>query len=645
MNKLFFFRIVLLIILFAIVFFITNGTIKFAYWLSNVYIMFTCFLALIICFKYDALKYIFEKLKKRKFLYSTLVIIGFFALINLIYYFVTKNYVIDDWYDLYYIQSKNAQKLLLSFIFIPEYYSDINIFKMTLLEAVFSFVFIIIAQLREKLESKVKNHVSFTNYGAIGYVLDRVIKNIFRYKLLIIFYILVLTISSKYRYVYYAKMIGTSILILSVICFIIKNYLSIKKCINKNNQKYGKENLVIVVSQDSEEFSMLGDFINPLYKFYKYNTSSIGKSLIVDAKDYTFVSYDVIRYRLIKTTEYKTKSYVILLKNDIYLFVIDDYRIDIYQEKINKIIGDCNKFIIFPKFNFPGFQIKKENLKGKFLLRYRSKFDLKAVIDVLNLKEDDISLKEQVLDVLNCINQKENSDKNIYIKYSLNTIIKSFNYIEYFYSLLKICEYIIHYMGLKNVINDPQKIIDKKIRVKDGGLSAWRDSINYEKSYDKKSKEDEKIIHSVIELRKILEFKTDYNENYIFEFKKDLCKTIIDIRNNLLGHGVITYDISERIVKYLFVIAKEFINIFENIDVTIDEDEKIKKIFAEDIKAIYKDNKFVYLYSKMNRNKPKNFPEYLNYETGKRMAEGNISEKMDKIWSPSEIEGTLGRFM
>lgn len=643
MNKLL--RIILLIILFVIVFLITKGTITFAYWYSTVYIIFTSFLALLICFKYDALKYIFEKTKKRKFLYSTIVIISFFVLINLIYYFGPKNYVIDDWYDLYYSQSKNAEKVLLSFIFIPEYYGDINILKMTLLESIFSFAFIIIAQLREKMEKKVKNYASITNYGVIGYVLDRVIKNIFRYKLFIIFFILVLTISSKYRYVYYVKMAGISILILSVICFIIKNYLSIKKCINKNKQKYGKDNLVIVASQDSREFSMLGDFINPLFKFYKYNTTSIGKSLLVDAKDYVFVSYDVIRYRLIKTTEYNAKSYVILLKNDIYLFVIDDYRMGIYQEKINKIIGNCDKFIIFPKFNFPGLQIKKENLKGKFLLRYRSKFDLKAIIEVLNLKEDDISLKEAVLDLFNSISQKENSDKNIYIKYSLNTILKSFNYIEYFYSLLKICEYIIHYLGLKDVINAPQKIIDKKIRVKDGGLSAWRDSINYDKTYNRTLAEDEKIISSLINLRKILEFKTEYNENYIFKFKKDLCKTIIDIRNNLLGHGVITYDVSERIVKYLFVVAKEFVNIFENIDITIEEDEEIKKIFAEDIKAIYKEDKFIYLYSKMNKNKSKDFPEYLNYETGKRMSNGNIFEMLDRIWAPSEIEETLGRFM
>ena len=36
---------------------------------------------------------------------------------------------------------------------------------------------------------------------------------------------------------------------------------------------------------------------------------------------------------------------------------------------------------------------------------------------------------------------------------------------------------------------------------------------------------------------------------------------------------------------------------------------------------------------------------YSNYETGKRIADGDISEKMDKIWSAEDIEEALGKFM
>ncbi len=673
-------RVILLIILFTIVFLVTNETITFAYWYSDVFILFTCFLALITCFKYDAIKYIFEKVKKHKFIFATIVVIAFFTLVNLIYYFVLQFCEIDDWYSHISSHSENEVEVLLSFAFLPEWYSDINVFNMTLLETIFSLIFIIIAQAREKLEQKANQYATATKYGVIGYILDRLVKNIFKYKLLIIFFIFLLTISSKFLIVYYAKIAGVSILALAAICFIIKNYLSIKKCIDKNSQKYGKEILAIVVSQDSKYFSFVGDFVNPLYKFYKYNTSSIGKSLIVDAKDYVFVSYDAIRYNLINSNEYKIKAYAIFLKPKYYSMYIEEISIDMYQKGIDEMIGDYDKYIIFPKFKHM-LGLDADKLSGKFIFRYKNNFDINALIAVLNLTEDDINLKEEVLDELVYIYQKEinanlerlkenvntksvedlkntlmskinnldeekiKENKNIYIKYGLNTILKSFNYIEYFYSLLKICEYIIHYMGLKNVINNPQEILDRKIRVKEGGLASWRDSIDYDKSYNNNLDEDAEIIDTVIKLRNLLDLKTNYSDTYKFEFKKDLCSTVIDIRNNLLGHGVVTYDVSERIVKYLFIITKEFIKIFESIDVTIEEDEKIKKIFGEDIMAIYKENKFVYLYSKMNKSKPKDFPEYLNYETGKRIADGNISEKMDKIWTPAEIEETLGKFM
>ena len=679
MFTLFCLRIFALIAVFSIVYLDINSIISLYPWHSNVFILFTSFIALIICFKYDVIKYIFEKVKKHKFIFSLIAIIVFFAIINLIYYYVPQFFEIQNLNYLDYIEEDDGLEIAKSFVFLPEWFdADLNVFTMTLFESIFSFVFIIIAQAREKLEQKANQYATITKYSIFGYIFDRIVKNIFRYKAFIIFFIMILTISSKFLIVYYVKLVGISVLALTIICFIIKNYLSIKKCLDKNKQKYGKEHLVIAVSQDSKDFSFVGDFVNPLHKFYKYNTTSIGKSLLVDAKNYVFVSYDAIRYNLINSSEYKIKAYSIFLKFDYNACLIEEISIDRYQQKIDTLIGDYDKYIIFPKFkHMLGLDVDK--LSGKFIFRYKNNFDINALISVLNLNENDIKLKEEVLDEVVYIYQKEISNnleklkenvdmqnmyelknnlmgkinnldeekikqnKNIYIKYSLNTILKSFNYIEYFYSLLKICEYIIHYMGLKNVINNPQEILDRKIRVKDGGLAAWRDSINFDKSYDKNSEEDAEIINSVIELRTILEFNVEYKESHTF--KKDLCKTIIDIRNNLLGHGVITYDVSERIVKYLFIITKACINIFGGIGVPIEEDEKIKKIFGEDIKAIYKENKFVYLYSKMNKSKPKDYPEYLNYETGKRIADGNISEKMDKIWTPAEIEETLGKFM
>ena len=420
--------------------------------------------------------------------------------------------------------------------------------------------------------------------------------------------------------------------------------MSIKKCIYKNKQKYGKENLVIVAYTDCTKFSFNGDFINLLHKFSKFDEKNIGKDLLIDAKKYNFISYDAIRYKLINANQYKNVGYSIFLKFNFDAFLYANYSFEKEGKSINEITNGNNKFIVFPKHYWYYEKSNINILNKKYIFRYRNKFDIKPIIEVLNLNEDDINIKHQISDELNKINEVGEKSKNIYITYSLNKILNSFNYIEYFYSLLKICEYIMHYMALKNIINNPQEIIDKKIKIKTGTLAVWRDSINYDKVYTKDSKSDIKIVDSMIKLRTILNFKTNYDDNYIFEFKKDVCKIIIDIRNNLLGHGVITYDVSERIVKYLLTITKEFITIFESLDVTIEEDEKIKNIFVNDIYAICKEGEYTYLYNQTNP-KDEEAKEYLNYETGKRKVTKNIPENMDKIWLPNEIEESLKRYM
>ena len=637
-------KLILFIIFYIFVFVFTNETINNGYIYSNMFIAFSCFITLVTCFKYDMIKLIFEKARKNKLIYSSIVIFIFFLFINLVYYFVPQFCDIQDWANLIFNEVENIQENFLALVFLPVWYDDIDIAKMTLIESVFSIIFVILAQIRENFEREANQYERVTKYGIIGYIFDKILKFIFKYKLFIIFFIYILTISSRYLKIYQIKNIGISAISLAGIIFIIKNYISIKKCIEKNKQKYGKEDLIIVAYTDSMAFSFNADYISLLHKFSKFDKKNFGKDLLIDAKKYNFIHYDAIRYNLINVNDYKNIAYSIFLKFNFKAFVYGNYSFEDEGKSINEIINGNNKFIVFPKHSWYYEQNNIDVLNKKYIFRYRNKFDIKPIIDVLNLNEDDINIKYQISDELNKINEVEEKSKNIYITYSLNKILNSFNYIEYFYSLLKICEYIMHYMALKNIINNPQEIIDKKIKIKTGTLAVWRDSINYDKVYNKSSKSDIEIIDSVIKLRTILNFKMNYDDNYSFEFKKDICKIIIDIRNNLLGHGVITYDVSERIVKYLLIIAKEFIAIFETLDVTIEEDEKIKNIFANDIYAIYKEGKYTYLYNQTNP-KDEESKEYLNYETGKRKVTKNIPENMDKVWSTSEIEENLKRYM
>ena len=172
-------KLILFIIFYLIVFVFTNKTINYGYIYSSMFIAFSCFMTLVTCLKYDVIKLIFEKEKKNKLIYSCIVIFIFFLFINLIYFIVPQFCDIQDWADLIYNEVDNIQENFLALFFLPVWYDDIDIAKMTLIETVFSIIFIIVAQIRENLEKEANQYENTTKYGMIGYVFDKMLKYIY----------------------------------------------------------------------------------------------------------------------------------------------------------------------------------------------------------------------------------------------------------------------------------------------------------------------------------------------------------------------------------------------------------------------------------------------------------------------------------
>ena len=127
---------------------------KDSYILSNLNIAFIIFFTLITSFKYNILKENIENENKNKFLKCTIIVIISFIIINAIYIIVPKCYEIND----FLIIDDELHKLrLMDFIFLPKYYEDINILKMTCLETIFSLILVYIAYLREtKTQGNIK---------------------------------------------------------------------------------------------------------------------------------------------------------------------------------------------------------------------------------------------------------------------------------------------------------------------------------------------------------------------------------------------------------------------------------------------------------------------------------------------------------
>lgn len=498
-----------------------------------------------------------------------------------------------------------------------------------------------------------------------AYIFESLSKVLIKYSFPIAFFIYISSISSKYYYIKLLKEFGIFIILMLVIYLIIKYIIILKRCREKNKTKIGKENLIILVSSNNTEVELTDAFRNPLNMFKKFSTTKAPSDLMIEGSKYTFVNYTAVRNKLLDIKKFKNIAYLFILNKEIYT-----NKKTALEEFIQKVEEDNQKFIIYePKFFGKDIQTKLgKTLSKKYPYRYVRKINTKEIIHIVNLTKQDDILKKNCYTLLNFVKEKDKenylaayknaskedlskfeSDKNKYIKYALNSILNSFNHIEYFYALLKMSEYVIHYTGLKVIIDAPEKV--DKTDVKSGTLASWRkciNSSNFNKEYKIGDSEEGRLvkskdlISSIIEIRKILNLKNKrLNETYYFI--EDLSKIIADIRNNLAAHGSISYDLAKTIVMPLFDITCTLIQDFEELNFTIKEDDIIHRIFSKDITAISKDKGEIYLYSNTVTEKEDDeekdlYRERLNYETGKRkVIDTIITINIDKRLSNQDI--------
>lgn len=646
-------KAIILCIILLLCFNVDNSIIFNGYALSNMHIAFILCFAIITSYKYYIFKLCIENRSKNKFLKTAIFLIIFFIIINVIYIIVPKNIEVNNWME---NLSRGQEIKLRDFTFLPYYFNTINILKMTAIETIFSLILVYIAYIREKKKA-----------GYFSYILDRILKTSYRYNLAITFLIYILTVQNKFLTVKTVKYIGIAILFLVVLLKIVKNYLVIRSCKNKNKEKYGKENLIIVVTSTNFTFSFSEHIINPLYKFFRYDNKNLVKSLLVTGKMYTFVLYDAIRYEMIKKEQYKNISYLIIINEDI---LYSQNKAKAFKEKIEEITTKNSKFMFYITKSFLNKSQIVSEIKNKYSFRIKNKIDVKDTLEMAMLKPEADILKEKIKKLLEYIENKEINnyiekkksdnkiaeEKNIYLKYGMNLILNSFNYIEYFYTMLKMSEYVIHYMGLKSLIEE--KIITNQ-EVDNIKQATWRNFVKLKKEYSSKNKEkiegivsQEDIINSIIEMRKVINkteigkcnYKEELKDTYTF---KDICQTVADIRTKILVHGVILPLIAEKHINDLFNILFILVKEFEELNITIEDDEKIKNIFKKDLLAVYRYSERLFLYSNpVIEDKEIKYNECMNYETGKKkIIDAEATINLDEIVTMEKIDKQLEKWV
>lgn len=623
-----------------------------AEWTSTeLYCYYIAFISVFISTKYDVFRYIIED-KKRKEMSSLIrTIVRYMIGAILIFVVLPKVYQPKDWFFTNYMELKEngaILKFMLDFLLLPIHYPSINIEKMILCEMIFSAIFVWLYYIRTRKSKRIKE-----------YVIERALKIFYALNYLIVYVIFLFTMPDKYLSIKYAKATIIGVIIIFTLIIAIRMYLSIRNCKRLNKKVQEIDNIILVVTSRNYRFTLKMNYRNPLRFFNKYNIEGLGKELVIKGKRCVYASYDVDRLNLLDLSRFKNVGYLIIL--DAYSGEDETRRSGSYIRFVDYISEITNHFMIY----YPPIldTIKNTEISSwaydRYIYAYTTKLDTKEVSQIINITEKAKILKSNCKKVLEGI--KLGQDKNTYIRYGLRKIINSFNYTECFYTLLKICEYIIHYSALIYIINNPHKAKNKDIR--SGVISAWRECIDFiDETYTNENSkrlsnrtdlkiEESDVIKSFNKVKKIFSNDKDNYKNVTScSLKEDICGIIAQIRNKLVAHGVITYEIAEDLVLDLFNFAFVLIRKFKEIPLSIREDEKIKYIFKKDISAVYRIDNRLFLYSSTETGYKDNklvdlYKECVNYETGRRkVIDQKIQIKTDYNYSEEEIVTQIGKW-
>lgn len=437
-----------------------------------------------------------------------------------------------------------------------------------------------------------------------SYLLEKVIKKYYKYYYFIIFVISILLISKEYKYPREISYILEATIIIGLIGYLYLYILS-KKNLNKNTNK---ERLIVLYTIDNFEFNFINQISKGLIDFSNYKQEKRINILETKAEDFTVVTQDLIRNNLIDIKQYKNVTYYIkLLASNVEN--LSKKTLENLRHKIEELQKSNKNFIIV------GIEDKESKflkyLKDKYKQDYKANIVTKEVIEQILEIEKNEKLNIKIRQLLEKYKKIEKTPEKEFIIKTLENMNTS-DATRSFYDLLKICEYVIHYRALQFIVNNPEEV--KKEDITKTALGKW----NKYQDQDNETIKNVELEKALKDIKEKLELNDTIGMNY-----QKICSILVSLRNKLMAHGSITYEISKKIVYDFEVITEVFIDKFINESEFIEEKQEIKNIFEKNKKAIIKKDNLIYLYNYSKQTKDGSMYEYLNYDTGKIIKENN----------------------
>ena len=183
-------------------------------------------------------------------------------------------------------------------------------------------------------------------------------------------------------------------IILLILCITFyRFFISFTELHRLNNSLINKEDLLVIINQDNFSSRSIGLYRNPLRYFKNYNIEKIINNLVIRSKNVSFISYDCIRYNLVRLKGYKNVGYVILTNNN---------ELNSIRQKVvtNKDFKDLSE-IIYPEsaWRISDCFHKECHSESEKLSKSASHFFASNVFDIIssevlrtNKEDDDVGL-------------------------------------------------------------------------------------------------------------------------------------------------------------------------------------------------------------------------------------------------------------
>ena len=454
------------------------------------------------------------------------------------------------------------------------------------------------------------------------YVNEVIFKKVCKHSFFLTFTIFMLFSPNLYYYIRRLQYILLVILIFYIAISIIKIIVSLNAIKRVNQQNVHNKNLFVVVTLENCCFNLCSSNLSEFNKFNKLS-NNIFNNLIIENKGFNIVSYNAIRHSLIDINSYQKVYYIFLLQNTSLMFLSKNGK-DALFSKIEEVDKSGYKFkIISPH----GFTKTAKELEKKYKSQYKNRLDISTIFKEIIEDEENIELSRKASELLKDVNDRK---PNRYIKYALKQIINSHNPLENFYTILKIAEYVIHYRALRNIV-DKEDISSSpdslKRNLSNPTLGVW---INYQKLKEEKrvkKYDSPEIVKAFNHIDDIFKMPRKFEGKSVVNYK-DICDYIVNVRNNILVHGILTYEVSVNLVNDLFILTENIVRPFLELNISISEHDLIQGLFTENIRALEDEEEEFYLYSfGIERANKDLLLEYLNYKNGNLM----VKAKDNKI--------------